>query len=227
MAELTAGRRIFEGILIAVIAGLIVFFVTHWPPSQSTDSNQSLRPPPSYPQLSVTPTPTRSSAPSPRPTTTRRPAPVVAATEAPIAPPAPQSLSLASYENRNKYTVAMSDDHEFGDLAINGKQFANAIYLHCGIACGGTQEEYTDFNVGRAWTTFTARAGVGDQSASDLSERIEIYGDGRLLYGHDFMLGQSQDIRLNVKGVLRLRFKTIGENSYRVWAALGEPTVRR
>lgn len=127
--------------------------------------------------------------------------------------------------DNDSFIAARNQVATYDDLPVNGKTQLRAFAedLSC---CGGNaqREAYIDINLGRAYTKLTARLGLEDHSAANLSVRFEVFADGRTLYDHSFVLGQSDDMTLNVTGVLRLRFYFVGPLNP-VQAVIGEPTV--
>lgn len=66
---------------------------------------------------------------------------------------------------------------------------------------------YADFNLSRRFSVFTARVGLIDRSSASVSGDLTITADGRTIYSRSFLLGQSDDIELDVSNVLRLRIQ--------------------
>jgi hypothetical protein len=62
-----------------------------------------------------------------------------------------------------------------------------------------------EYNLGRHWKHLQATVGLRDDSATNAQVRMDAFGDERPLYSHVFALGQSDQMNLDVSGVLRLR----------------------
>ena len=84
--------------------------------------------------------------------------------------------------------------------------------------------DQVEYNLARHWRHLTATVGLHDDSSSSIQVRVEAFGDERPLYGRVFALGQSEQVDLDVTGVLRLRLATTvtanpGVGSTVVWGA--------
>ena len=116
----------------------------------------------------------------------------------------------------------MTNANGFGpatQLTINAKAFDYGL-SGCRIACSSAT---SDFNLGRSFSTFTARLGVLDSSRAGGSAHIQILADGKTIESKVVQLGVSYDLRLPMKEVLRLQF--VESNDAGVIAAVGDPTV--
>jgi hypothetical protein len=106
---------------------------------------------------------------------------------------------------------------ETGDAAINGTNYLNSVILDMNF--GSTSVAY---NLERQWLILKATVGLRDDSTQKDEYEFQVLADGRPIYSHLFSLGQSQHIRLNIAGVLRLelRAKLVGDyygEAYGVW----------
>jgi hypothetical protein len=87
---------------------------------------------------------------------------------------------------------------------------------------------YAEYNLGRRGSRLTATLGITDTAPSDSTAYVTIYGDDRVL-GSPYTIrsGAPKPIRLNVDGVLHLKFmcspKVGQEGRFRL--ALGDATV--
>jgi len=104
-------------------------------------------------------------------------------------------------------------------VTINAKTFMYGL-SGCKIACGSAT---SDFDLGRSYSTLTARLGVLDSSRTGGSAHIQILADGKVVESKAVQLGVSFDIQISVKNVLRLQF--VESNDGGVVAAVGDPTV--
>jgi hypothetical protein len=119
-------------------------------------------------------------------------------------------------------TSIMTNANGFGkatQVTINAKVFTYGL-SGCQIACGTAT---SDFNLGRSYSTLTARLGVRDSSRTGGSAHIQIVADGNTIESRTVQLGVSYDIHLSVKNVLRLQF--VESNDGGVIAAVGDPIV--
>ena len=103
---------------------------------------------------------------------------------------ASQQVYLADMRPVNGYVS--TDDAE-----VNGKPLAHTVLIGVG--------DEVEYNLGRQWRQLQATVGLRDDSGSSIQVRFEAFGDGRPLYSRVFMLGQSEQINLDVTEVLRLR----------------------
>ncbi len=114
-----------------------------------------------------------------------------------------------------------------GNLQINGKTSLNGFLDNWACGCNyddTTRESTADIDLGRHYTTFIARFGIEDHSATTKTIEYRVYADGHLIYDKGFKLGQSADVSINVTGVLRLEIDLRGALD-EVNAAVGDPRV--
>lgn len=97
---------------------------------------------------------------------------------------------------------------------VNGRLYTRSVMLW--------PDGSAQFNLGRDWRRVEATLGLRDDSSEDAKVRFEIFGDGRLLYRHEFGLGQSEGVSIDVTDVLRLKLvaTTVAEGDSRaVWGS--------
>ncbi len=126
-------------------------------------------------------------------------------------------------DNNNPY-VTLDDGDGIESVNINGKYFG---YGAKGSGYGGGTGEI-DFNLSRAFKTFKTRIGITDESGASCSTEIQIVDDGRTVVDHTLGLGQSQDVTVNVTGVLRVQVIFANTNNPgpgNCYAAIGNPTA--
>jgi len=129
---------------------------------------------------------------------------------------------LASVNLGDPRASMMTNANGFGkatQVTINAKVFTYGL-SGCQIACSTAT---SDFNLGRSYSTLTARLGVRDDSRAGGSAHVQIVADGNTIESKDVRLGVSYDIRVSVKNVLRLQF--VESNDGGVIAAVGDPIV--
>ncbi|GHF38558.1 NPCBM/NEW2 domain-containing protein [Streptomyces griseosporeus] len=89
-----------------------------------------------------------------------------------------------------------------GTAEINGTGFASSVTLACNAAGPVNSAEY---NLGRHWTTFTATAGLRDDSPTGGSLTFEVAVDGTRRFRETIRLGASREVRLDIRNALRLK----------------------
>jgi hypothetical protein len=108
-----------------------------------------------------------------------------------------------------------------GQTAVVGYRDTNSCF-----GCGEPMTATIDVNLARKFRTVKARLGLDDRSRADQEIRFEIFADEKMIYSRSFVLGQSEDVALDVTSVLRLRFAFIGKLGLeKVIAAVGDPTA--
>jgi hypothetical protein len=95
--------------------------------------------------------------------------------------------------------VSDSGETNTGSTHVNGQYFAESVYLS--LNPGPANVSY---NLERQWHSLQATVGLSDDSPEAEKVRFQVIADQRIIYDHTFVLGQSQQINLNVSGVLRL-----------------------
>lgn len=139
--------------------------------------------------------------------------------DSPPAPPSPTpdqspSASTASPAGASQYLanlnpVAGSGSTFTGSEEVNGQTYANSVFLD--VNPGPANVSY---NLGRQWSHFQATLGLSDDSPENEQIQFQILADQRTIYSHVFELGQSQQINLDVAGVLRLELIATEVSSY-------------
>ena len=122
----------------------------------------------------------------------------------------------------------MSNDDIQSDangISINGKTFPDSFMGACEALCQNPETVSLPLDLGRKYRTLKGRFGISDGSPTPGEPAtIELIADGNVIYDRAFSLGQSQDVTLNVSGVLRLTVQFTGPLQD-VYPAIGEPTV--
>jgi hypothetical protein len=137
------------------------------------------------------------------------------------------SLGTTDLLAANTSFIVGRSGFEINDVDLNGRSFTHGIYAD-GDDKGSVYS--IDFNLSRNYKVFTARVGLTDQSRAGRPVRFLITADGNPIYDNTMQLGQSDDIRLDVTNVLRLRIEVTGtyaaccDNGH-VHGALGSPAV--
>jgi hypothetical protein len=100
----------------------------------------------------------------------------------------------------NVNTVTNSGQMTTGSVEVNGVVYANSVILDPNPGYPAS----ISYNLGRQWGKLDMTVGLSDDSAEHQSVQFQLVGDGNTIYTHTFVLGQSQNVALNVTGVLRL-----------------------
>jgi hypothetical protein len=95
-----------------------------------------------------------------------------------------------------------------GSAQVNGQYFADSVALDLNPG-----PENVSYNLERQWRSLQATVGLSDDSPEAEKVRFQVIADQRIIYDHTFVLGQSQQINLNVTHVLRLELvATLGSD---------------
>ena len=95
--------------------------------------------------------------------------------------------------------VADSGNLSTGSTEVNGKYYANSVYLS--VNPGPANVSY---NLGRQWRQLNATVGLSDDSPENEKVQFQIIADDHIIYNGVLELGQSRKLSLNVTNVLRL-----------------------
>lgn len=185
--------------------------LTSPPTPGSTTSQATTTPPPSPTTTSAT---TSSTKPSPTPT----PTPTTSSVETPSGPPVGRALADRSI------IVSFTTVDIGSGYSVNGIQTSESFWGYCQFLCRNNETAFADLNLGRSYTTLKAHIGVDDTSISSDPVRIEIIADDHVLLDKQYALGQSDDISLSIKGVLRLRIYFAGP-LHDVHPVVGDPVA--
>lgn len=82
---------------------------------------------------------------------------------------------------------------------MNAHYCANSVILYLNPG-----PDSVSYNLERQWRHLAATVGLSDDSPENEKVQFQAFADGRLIYDHVFQLGQSQQVTLDVAGVLRL-----------------------
>jgi hypothetical protein len=106
-----------------------------------------------------------------------------------------------------------------GGAEVNGQFCSNSVilYLNPGPAS-------VAYNLGKQWRSLEATVGLRDDSADNQKFQFQALADGHIIYSHEFGLGQSRQVTLNVAGTLRLELVvTIASDyvgpAYAIWGS--------
>lgn len=157
---------------------------------------------------------------SPPPTSFTTPQTAVPRITSPSAqtPTAPTRVRLLDNSGR---MVEKSGMYVESEVDINGVAARPGVETCC---YSSVQDSFIDFDLSRSFSTLTARVGVTDDSKATGTSRIQVIADGSVIFDQTFALGQSEDLELDVAGVLRVRFLFTGPGGT-VKGAIGDPVV--
>jgi hypothetical protein len=91
----------------------------------------------------------------------------------------------------------------FGQGDIDGVRYIHALIFR--QTDSGLESGTAEYNLSRKFDRFRATVGYSDNAGSDGKVRLEVYGDGNLLFSNDYTLGSSEDVSVDITGVLRLK----------------------
>lgn len=94
-----------------------------------------------------------------------------------------------------------------GSAKANGTTYSHAVQVITYPGSGSTSVEY---DLSRQYRRLIGNLGVSDDSSSDASYKVEIFGDGRALASETVTLGRPRPLDLDVTKVLRLRLTVTG-----------------
>jgi hypothetical protein len=85
-----------------------------------------------------------------------------------------------------------------------------------------------DYDLGRRYSSFSARVGLRDDSDPESVQRFEVFADGEMLFQADVAFGQLQQIDVSIAGKLRLQLAvtTINDDYHRAVATWCDPQIR-
>ena len=110
-----------------------------------------------------------------------------------------------------------------GRAEVNGEVHTRALIA---TECGGEYDRcngWADYNLGRNWSVFTATIGVDDNSSASATATFTVHIDGEPEVTETLKLGETVDIEVDVRDVLRLRIEVESEGGvHPVWA---DPTL--
>ncbi len=177
------------GAVIVGVFGVVTAFLSNSSHSSSTSTRSSSPAPVATP-------PTRSGTPSPGSV---------------VEDPSPSASIASSSGQYLAYFTPVSNYGTFdtGSAAINGHNYLNSVILDMNF--GSTSVAY---NLERQWHSLKASVGLRDDSTQKDEYEFQVFADGRPIYSHIFVLGQSQRIRLNIVGVLRLELRATLVGAY-------------
>lgn len=171
------------------------------------------------PTMTAAPT----SGPPPPSTTTSAPSP-------PPPPPPPPSttastageFTLANYNPVQTYAINV----DRSPREVNGVMYADPVAWAASI--GADDPYWAEWNLSRKCDSFTvAGVGIADQAPSDSRYLFRILIDGSEQWQQTMTVGQSQPLKVSVKGALRLRLSVAGleKGYYGAYATWGDAKV--
>lgn len=109
---------------------------------------------------------------------------------------------------------------ESGRAEIDGNAYSRALVPGDRCSDFNPCTGWAEYNLGRGWTTFTARLGVTDTSSSSATTTFIVHVDGSPEVTETLALGETLDIEVDVRDALRLRIEVESDAGgvYPVWA---------
>jgi len=109
------------------------------------------------------------------------------------------ALSLASVNDVDSRSCSSVS----GTITVNGKSVSD------GIECDtGKNVAFVEYSLARNAAALEALVGTNDRGGTG-GAKVTIFGDGRVLAVVDVGLGNSQPVRVDLRGVLRLRIEAV------------------
>ncbi|QUX21017.1 MULTISPECIES: protein kinase domain-containing protein [Nocardiopsis] len=107
-----------------------------------------------------------------------------------------------------------------GRAEIDGQAYSRALVPGDRCSDYNPCTGWAEYNLGRGWTTFTARLGVTDTSSSSATTTFIVHVDGNPEVTETLRLGETLDIEVDVRDALRLRIEVESDAGgvYPVWA---------
>jgi len=211
-SRLSRHEQIFAtivGALVTGVFGIVIALITiSSRPSQATPSSAT----------GSTATPVASSPITSETGTTLAPHSAMPVSGPVVGTPSPAPSASSSRQYLAYLTPVSGNVHVYTGSAIaNGSNYLNSVMLY--MTFGSTSAEY---NIERQWRILDATIGLRDDSPQKEEFELQVFADGNPIYSHLFGLGQSQHIRLNIVGVLRLELRgtVVGGfygNAYGIW----------
>ncbi|MCY9783084.1 NPCBM/NEW2 domain-containing protein [Nocardiopsis sp. EMB25] len=111
--------------------------------------------------------------------------------------------------------------HDVGRAEMNARVYSRALVSP--EVCGGDYADcngWVDYNLSRAYTSFTTTIGVDDTSSASETVTFTVYADDESLISETVRLGETIDLDVDVTDVLRLRLEVESSDDgiYPVWA---------
>jgi NPCBM/NEW2 domain-containing protein len=232
-----AGRRIFEGVLVAVIGGLVLY-IAEGPrdrllgrdtkatdqasPSNGQPLETTLSPATAPPTTTTT---TTASAPRP-PTTTTTSAPRA------VAAPAPSTVwldELAAVDHGGSTTNGIYPKTKG---STGGTEYTHVLVGSAG--CQSVAYAWVEYDLSKDWARFSTVVGISDNSSSKSQASFTVSVDGRQVADGSLRPGATVPVDVSVAGGLRLRLEITDPNapsqacgfeSIKTWVVFGNPKL--
>jgi hypothetical protein len=92
-----------------------------------------------------------------------------------------------------------------GSYGVDGITYGHSVKLNPGCQNSDGGDFWIEYDLGKRWSLLTATVGADETDAQDAAFSYTIYGDGSVLASGHATLSQTQALRVNVRGYLRLR----------------------
>jgi hypothetical protein len=196
---------------IAAVLGTVVAVLTYFS-SPDHSGNAASSPPPasSAPGATTAPPPAHPSTP-------------------PTATGAPTGSEYLPELFVDSDSAASTGSARSGTFSTNGIEYPHSIQTTAGCFNDDGGDFWADYDLGRNFRTFTATVGLRDDCDADESVTWRVEADGVAIASGAARLGESQELELDVDGVLRLRLlmnepdaprkSCLGDRLWLVWGA--------
>lgn len=207
------GKRnaaIVAAVLVLLLVGVLVYAVTR-PSSSGVQAAAVGTNPTTMTNTTTTTLPATTTTPPATATTTATSTTAAASTTTTVSGATPTGADGSPVGSGPTYlssTQAVGYDsngggYRQGAYATNGVSYGHSLAVS--PSCGDGGDDWIDYNLSRAHTTFTATVGVSDDSAPQTTSTYSVLLDGKVAATGQLRLGMSVPLTLPVTGVLRLR----------------------
>jgi serine/threonine protein kinase len=231
-AKARSRQRLLVGVAAGVVALLAISGVAYALTGHGGNTPSAAGPTPQQAAVAATTAaaPTASPSDTPSPSGSPEPSPSASASASPT-PSWPGGIKagipISGSDAQSQGFIAANNGMTYAaaNVGINGQTAVSAF--ETGRCCQGAAilETSIDINLGRKYKTLTGRFGINDLSRSSAEVQVKVLADDRgVIHETTVKLGQSEDLKLDVTNVLRLRITFKGPLS-EAQAALGDPMV--
>lgn len=115
-----------------------------------------------------------------------------------------------------------------GDIGVGGQTLQNSRWFKSfDYTSTAGQAAFWDFNLQKGWTEFRATIGIDDTSQTSVQARFEVFLDGASTAIANKTLGfnQTEDVRIDVTNVLRLRLRATNVSGGKANIVWGSPRL--
>lgn len=144
------------------------------------------------------------------------------ATDKPSKSPSPSSASASEKTSLpNLPTTTSTHRYGTGTVQIAGQTYTQSAHLD---RCSLCSVEYV---LGTDWTTFEAVIGLTDDSREGAQVTFRMYADSALVHDDTLSRNETEEISIDVEGVLHLKLEAERLDSHGGTAVWADPTLLR